>query len=81
MATLSTIPVELCLDILELLKPQEFNAPVVGVNGGWTKLTTVVKLPADEGQPASHYAEPWRTAFGSKGDGRIDPSALWNLRR
>ena len=79
MTTLASLPIELCPEILELLKPQESNAPIVGLNGCWTKMTTVVEQP-----PANHkrqHNEPWATALGSRLAGRSDPSALWNLRK
>jgi hypothetical protein len=79
MGSLKTLPVELCLEIIELLKPQEINAPVVGSNGCWTKLTTVVKLHAISDTQGEF--EPWTTAFAMKDEGRNDPCALLNLRQ
>jgi hypothetical protein len=79
MGSLKTLPVELCLEIIELLKPQEINAPVVGSNGCWTKLTTVVKLHA--ASESRGEFEPWTTAFSMKDEERNAPCALWNLRQ
>ena len=79
MDSLNALPVELCLEIIELLKPQEINAPVVGSNACWTKLTTAVKLHAISDNQGEF--EPWTTAFAVRDEGRNAPSALWNLRR
>jgi hypothetical protein len=79
MGSLETLPVELCLEIIELLKPQEINAPVVGSNACWTKLTTVVKLHTVSESQGEF--EPWTTAFALRDEGRNGPCALWNLRQ
>lgn len=77
---LTIFPVELCLDILEYLKPQENDVPAIGSNSCWTKLTSVVKLPptivTDEEE-----IEPWATAMKAREKGAKEPCALWKLRQ
>ncbi|KIM30037.1 hypothetical protein M408DRAFT_100313 [Serendipita vermifera MAFF 305830] len=79
MTSLSILPVELWLDIIDILKPSYPDAPVTGVNAAWTKLTSVCYLPPE--YPGDRIQlEPWATANQER---QVKPrvrSALWDLR-
>jgi acyl dehydratase len=72
MPSLSTLPIELWLDIVELLRSS--GAPITGVNAGWTKLSNV--CPVKSGDTIN--LEPWATANRER-NWKLS-SSLGNLR-
>ena len=77
---LTVLPIELYLEIIEFLKPNHIDDPIIGFNGGWTKLSNCAKLPSTT-PGYGKEVEPWTTAVSAMKEQVKESCALWKLRQ